>query len=208
MPNGEPTLWLIAGPNGVGKTTYAMRHLKAVSGSIRFVNLDEVARGLSPLDPSAAQTEAARLILRRARGFIEERQTFAIETTLSGTAHLALLAAARDNGMGTAMLYFSAQSPDICLARISRRVAEGGHDVPEAVVRRRFIRSHANIAVYMAKCDLWRVYDASGPMPHLALEGRNDVIVYSDDVALGRSHPAVAHLSAQLRGGAETSDGL
>jgi predicted ABC-type ATPase len=52
MPNGHPTFWLIAGPNGVGKTTYAMRHLKSVSGSVNFVNLDEIARGLSPLEPA------------------------------------------------------------------------------------------------------------------------------------------------------------
>ena len=66
MPNGSPTFWLLAGPNGVGKTTYAMRHLRAVSGSIHFVNLDEIARGLSPLDPSAAQADAARVALSRA----------------------------------------------------------------------------------------------------------------------------------------------
>src|SRR3954465_2256685 len=84
MPNGRPTFWLIAGPNGVGKTTYAMRHLRAVSGSINFVNLDEIARGLSPLDPSAAQIDAARVTLSRARGFLHARATFAMETTLSG----------------------------------------------------------------------------------------------------------------------------
>ncbi len=91
MPNGHPTFWLIAGPNGVGKTTYAMRHLRAVSGSINFVNMDEIARGLSPLDPAVAQTEAARIALARAHSFIRDRATFAMETTLSGRAHLKLL---------------------------------------------------------------------------------------------------------------------
>src|SRR3954465_14320217 len=94
MPNGRPTFWLIAGPKGVGKTTYAMRHLRAVSGSIHFVNLDEIARGLSPLDPSAAQADAARVALSRARGlrgFMQARVTFAMETTLSGRTHRSLL---------------------------------------------------------------------------------------------------------------------
>jgi cell division protein FtsA len=48
----RPTLWLIAGPDGVGKTTYARRYLRAVAGTERFVNLDEIARGFSPLTPT------------------------------------------------------------------------------------------------------------------------------------------------------------
>ena len=72
MPNGRPTFWLIAGPEGAGRTTYAMRHLKAVSGSINFVNMDEIARGLSPIEPAAGQTEAARIALSRARAFIRD----------------------------------------------------------------------------------------------------------------------------------------
>jgi predicted ABC-type ATPase len=197
MPNGDPTFWLIAGPNGVGKTTYAMRHLKAVSGSVNFVNLDEIARGLSPLDPSVAQTDAARIALSRARNFIEGRRTFAMETTLSGLAHLRLLEAARDAGMGTAMLYFSVISPDICLERIARRVAEGGHDVAEPIVRRRFDRSARNLPRYVARCDLWRVYEASGARPRLALEGkRGGVLTYRDDQALSGGHAGLHDLAA------------
>jgi predicted ABC-type ATPase len=179
MANGDPTFWLIAGPNGVGKTTYAMRHLRAVSGSVNFVNLDEIARGLSPLEPSAAQTDAAR-----------------IETTLSGLAHLRLLAVAREAGLRTAMLYFSVISPDICLERIARRVAEGGHDVAEPIVRRRFERSARNLARYAAACDLWRVYEASGARPRLALEGkRGGVLDYRDDQALADGHAALRELA-------------
>src|SRR4051812_35315372 len=106
MPNGRPTFWLIAGPNGVGKTTYAMRHLRAVSGSTNFVNLDEIARGLSPLEPSAAQIDAARAALSRARGFargfLHARATFATETTLSGQTHRSLLEDASAHGLATA----------------------------------------------------------------------------------------------------------
>jgi predicted ABC-type ATPase len=196
MANGDPTFWLIAGPNGVGKTTYAMRHLRAVSGSVNFVNLDEIARGLSPLEPSAAQTDAARIALSRAHDFIEGRRTFAMETTLSGLAHLRLLAVAREAGLRTAMLYFSVISPDICLERIARRVAEGGHDVAEPIVRRRFERSARNLARYAAACDLWRVYEASGARPRLALEGkRGGVLDYRDDQALADGHAALRELA-------------
>ncbi|HEV7251816.1 MAG TPA: AAA family ATPase [Mesorhizobium sp.] len=125
MPNGPKRFWLIAGPNGVGKTTYAFKNVPAVSGSAHFVNLDEIARGLSPLDPKLAEAAAARTALIRAREFIARGDVFTMETTLSGQAHLALMREARAHGLSPALLYFSARSPDICLERIARRVAEG-----------------------------------------------------------------------------------
>ncbi|HEX2553635.1 MAG TPA: AAA family ATPase [Microvirga sp.] len=197
MPNGQPTFWLITGPDGVGKTTYAiMRHLRAVSGSINFVNLDEIARGLPPLEPSAAQTEAARIALSRARFFMRERATFAMVTTLSGQSHLHLLGEAADAGLSTAMLYSSVRDPAICLERIARRVAEGGHDVPEPVVRRRFARGLANLPAYARICELWRVYEASGPRPALALEDAGSDIRHRDDDVLAQGHPSLAGLSS------------
>lgn len=149
--------WLIAGPHGVGKTTYAFRNVAAVSGSLNFVNLDEIARGLSPLKPDLAGREAARIALDRAREFIRRGEVFSMETTMSGWTHLALMREARDAGLSPSLLYFSVASPEICLQRIARRVAEGGHDVPTEIVRRRFARSHANLGTYCASADLWRV---------------------------------------------------
>jgi predicted ABC-type ATPase len=189
MAIGRPTFWLIAGPNGVGKTTYAMRHLKAVSGSINFINMDEIARGLSPLEPAAGQGEAARIALDRARTFIRKGQTFAMETTRSGRAHFHLVRDAVAAGLSTSLLYFSARDPSICLERIARRVAEGGHDVPEARVRRGFLRSLANLPAYRDRADLWRVYEASGPRPVLALEGVHQEVRYRDEAALAMGHP-------------------
>lgn len=180
----DPTFWLLAGPNGVGKTTYALRHLREVSGSINFVNLDEIARGLSPLLPTAGQTDAARIALARAHRFIAGRQTFAMETTLSGLTHLRLLDEALAAGMRTAMLYFSVRSPEISLERIARRVAEGGHDVADDIVRRRHDRSHGNLPAYAARCDLWRLYEASGFRPRLALEATRGEVRFRDPEAL------------------------
>ena len=125
MPNGRRTFWLIAGPNGVGKTTFARARLEAISGSINFVNMDEIARGLSPLRPSAAERDAAVVALDRARRFIANGATFAMETTLAGKAHLRLVRAAHAAGMETALMFFAASDPAICFARIARRVAEG-----------------------------------------------------------------------------------
>jgi predicted ABC-type ATPase len=176
----RPTLWLVAGPDGVGKTTYAFRHIRRVSGSVRFVNLDEIARGISPLEPEAGRIEAARIALRQIEGFLAEkpngldlRQSFTIETTLAGLTHLRTIAAARAAGWRVALLYFCVAHVEIALQRIARRVAEGGHHVPEADARRRFARSIANLSRYIAEIDEWRVFD-NGPSlnPSVIAEGR------------------------------------
>ncbi len=109
-----------------------------------------------------------------------------------------LLGDAREAGLATSLLYLSARNPEICLERIARRVAEGGHDVEEAVVRRRFVRSLANLPAYAAACDLWRVYEASGPVPMLALEGRHATVTFKEAERLGSAHPDVARLAAAL----------
>lgn len=171
-----PELFLIAGPNGAGKTTYAFRHIRAVSGSARFVNLDEIARGLSPLDPTAASSRAARVALDLTRGLIDDGVSFSIETTLAGRTHLRTIAKARSAGFKVILLYFAALSPEVCLARIARRVAEGGHNVPEVDVRRRFVRSLQNLPVYAAQADLWRVFDVTRLPVHVAAEGRSGCI--------------------------------
>ncbi len=177
----SPTLWLIAGPNGVGKTTYAFRHVRAVSGSVNFVNLDEIARGLSPLDPPAAQQAAARVALVRTRDFIRDRVSFSIETTLAGRTHLRTLEAATRAGMQVRMLLFFVRSPEICLARIARRVVEGGHNVAEPDVRRRFQRAIANFPAYADRADVWTVLDNAKANPVTSAEGRRGCIAVERD---------------------------
>jgi len=196
MPDAKPAFWLIAGPNGVGKTTFAFKRLKAVSGSIRFVNLDEIARGLSPLEPGAAERDAARVALARARQFIGNRETFSMETTLSGATHLELARSAKAAGMAVNVMYFSVRDPSISLARIARRVAEGGHDVPRDIVVRRFARSFDRLRMLLPLADLWRIYEASGPQPLLALEGSGDTVAFRDQAALAAAHRSIADLAA------------
>jgi predicted ABC-type ATPase len=170
--NGRPTLWLIAGANGVGKTTYARARIEAVSGTRSFVNLDLIALGLSPFGPEDEQIRAARVAIEMARDLIAKRQSFTIETTLSGLTHLRLVALAKANGMAVKLLYFFVDTPELCIERVARRVSEGGHDVPELDLRRRYTRSLANFATYARQCDFWRVYDANGRAPVTVAEGR------------------------------------
>jgi predicted ABC-type ATPase len=181
MANGQiPVLWLVAGANGVGKTTYARDHIQSYSGTKSFVNLDEIARGLSPFDPEAERVRAARISLNYlnsvldasmpAKDNVDPRKSISLETTLAGLTHLRTIDRAKANGWQVHLLYFAVQSPEKALARIARRVSEGGHDIPESDARRRFKRSLQNFGLYAAKCDLWRVFD-NNARPKVVAEG-------------------------------------
>jgi predicted ABC-type ATPase len=181
MANGQiPVLWLVAGANGVGKTTYARDHIQSYSGTKSFVNLDEIARGLSPFDPEAERVRAARISLnylnsvldasKPASDNLDIRKSISLETTLAGLTHLRTIDRAKANGWLVHLLYFAVQSPELALARIARRVSEGGHNIPEADARRRFKRSLHNFGLYAEKCDLWRVFD-NNARPKVVAEG-------------------------------------
>ncbi|WP_372426809.1 AAA family ATPase [Salinarimonas chemoclinalis] len=175
-------LWLIAGANGVGKTTYAFRHIRAVSGSDEFVNLDELARGISPLNVEKGRIRASRMAVGLIDDLIAARRSFSLETTLAGRTHLRTVDTARAAGMEVVILYFGVAMVETCLQRIARRVAEGGHDVPEVEARRRWTRSLANLPAYAEKADLWRVFDANGK-PAIVAEGRAGCIAMRADTS-------------------------
>lgn len=178
--NGSPTLWLIGGANGVGKTTFALARIAAVSGVRQFVNLDLIAKGLGPLDPDLMKLRAGRVALEAARDFIRARESFSLESTLSGRTHFSLIRAARAHGMKIKLLYFFVSDIEECVRRVARRVGEGGHDVPRADLERRYRRSLALAPSYARICDFWRVYDANGLEPRTVAEGGFDQVSYDD----------------------------
>lgn len=189
-----PTFWLIAGPNGAGKTTYARAHLEAVSGTVHFVNLDEIARGLSPLAPERARASAARVAIDRMRGFFAARTSFATETTLSGRAQRGLIAEAKRAGFAVAILFFAVRAPETCMVRVARRVAEGGHDVPESDLRRRFARGLANLPGYLTLADRWRLFDADNGRPRIVAERHAGGIDIVEPDALATLPPPIPGL--------------
>ena len=177
--DGRPDFWLIAGPNGVGKTTYAFRTVAKLTGSVNFINLDEIARGLAPLAPETARARAGRVAFRAIDEMLAERQSFSLETTLAGRAQLRLVAKAEQAGYRTHLLFFFIDRVEICLERIARRVAEGGHFVPEADARRRFTRGLAHLPFYAAEVDDWRLFDATHPEPKIVAEGEGKKVRFS-----------------------------
>jgi predicted ABC-type ATPase len=173
----RPTIYLITGCNGAGKTTFAKEFLPHEVKCLRFYNADELARGLSPLDPSAAAMKAGRLLLREIRQSIRRKETFALESTLSGKTYVRLLTDARRTGFQIRLHYLWLSSPTIAIARVRERVKKGGHDVPVADIKRRFHRSLGHLASsYAPLADRWAVWDNQHSPPKLLAESRSCTI--------------------------------
>jgi predicted ABC-type ATPase len=160
---------VLAGPNGAGKSTSAPYLLKDALGVDEFVNADTIAQGLSGFRPDAAAMTAGRVMLERLRAIAELRRDFAFETTLSGRLQAAWLSELRTAGYRTQLTFLSLPSADLAVARVADRVRRGGHHVPNAVVRRRFVAGLRNLfSFYMPAVDAWNVYDNADVMgPHL-----------------------------------------
>ena len=140
-----PTVYAIAGPNGAGKTTFARVFLPRYADCVQFVNVDLIAAGLSPFDPAAAGFAAGRLVLAEITRHMRAGTDFAFETTLSGRTYLPVLRRAKSTGYTVVLIYLWLPDADLAVARVADRVSQGGHDVPEADVRRRFHRSLHNL---------------------------------------------------------------
>lgn len=173
-----PTLYLIGGPNGAGKTTFAKEYLPHEVNCLRFYNSDEIAAGLSPLNPPAAQIQAARILLKNLKQSIEKRETFALESTLSGKTYAKYLEQAKENGFRIVLHFLWLPHPDESWARVQSRVEEGGHAVPKDAVYRRFPRILDNLVdTYADISDNWLLWDASQSPPEIIAEkGRRDIV--------------------------------
>jgi predicted ABC-type ATPase len=121
---------------------------------------------MSPFVPEAAATRAGKLVLSEIRYYAVQRVSFAFETTLSGRNYLRLMRNLRRIGYRVHIFFLWIDTVDISSARISERVLKGGHDVPEAVQRRRFVRSIKNFLIeYSPLADSWYLFDNSGVEP-------------------------------------------
>ncbi len=166
---------VIAGPNGAGKTTFAMRHLRDEEPGVHFVNADLIAGGLSPLNRrTGVEVAAGRLMLAEIDRLAAAGRSFAFETTLSGRGYLGRIDRWRLEGYWITLLFLSLDCADDAVRRVAERVRQGGHQVPEDVIRRRFEAGLRNLRNhYAAKVDAWRLYDNTGPLPVLLEQGEN-----------------------------------
>ena len=176
MAEERPQLQIIAGPNGSGKTTFVRDFLPRFVQVKNFVNADMIAAGLSPFAPEAAALTAGRLVLAEIRRLADQHADFAFETTLSGRTYESLIRQFREQGYLIYLYFLWLPEMEMNLERIVKRVAQGGHNVPEDDVRRRYRRGIANfLNVYRQLTDYWIVFDNSGMWPREFAFARADV---------------------------------
>ena len=159
---------IIAGPNGAGKTTFARDFLPSEAHTLRFINADLIAAGLAPFNPESAAFKAGRLMLHEIDACVAAGHDFAFETTLSGLSYLQKIKCWQALGYQVKLWFLSLPSDDLAVARVAQRVMQGGHNIPEDVIRRRFKAGLKNFNQhYRYAVDSWMLYDNSGMTPKL-----------------------------------------
>ena len=165
---------IIAGPNGAGKTTFAREYLPNEAGCPIFINADLIAAGLAPFSPESAAIKAARLMLKEIEFNVKAGNSFAIETTLSGKTYAKDILEWKKLGYHITLAFLSLPDPEIAIDRVAARVAAGGHNIPEATIKRRFKAGLNNFhQLYSALANSWSLYDNSGDEPKLISRGIN-----------------------------------
>lgn len=161
---------IIAGPNGAGKTTFAGNFLPAEAQCPEFVNADNIAAGLSPFRPDTVALKAGRLMHERIHLLSDARVDFALETTFSTRSYLKSIPRWQSVGYFVELHFLKLPDADWAVRRVAERVQLGGHNIPEATIRRRYVRGWENFtAHYKDLVDAWTLYDSS-VMPPRELE--------------------------------------
>lgn len=159
---------IIAGPNGAGKTTFAREFLPNEAACPAFINADLIAAGLSPFAPEVAALRAGRIMLEQMDSHVRRGESFAFETTLSGTAYTKRIPQWQKQGYRIELFFLALPTAEIAIERVQLRIRQGGHAVPEAVIRRRFAAGVENFwNVYKGLVDEWTLYDNSEPEPRV-----------------------------------------
>lgn len=170
----QKRILIVAGPNGAGKTTFAKEHLLKKARCFIFINADLIADGLNPFQPELAAFKAGRLMLEMIDESVSSGETFAFETTLSGRGYARSIPRWKQQGYRVELHFVRLRSADLAVQRVQLRVAEGGHHVPEDVIRRRFRAGWHNFQhLYRGLVSAWSLHDNSGRIPVLFAEGEN-----------------------------------
>ncbi|MCI0471682.1 MAG: AAA family ATPase, partial [Candidatus Aminicenantes bacterium] len=168
---------IIAGANGVGKTTFARSYSDRYP--LEFVNADEAARELNPGDMNSVKLKAGRFFFKKVGELLKTDDNFIIESTLAGKYLLKLIQAARDKNFFVQIIYIFLENPDTCIERIKERVLKGGHNVPDKDVIRRYHRSKKNFwTLYKNLADKWFImYNSEFHFTEVAIGSKNEYII-------------------------------
>lgn len=193
-----PRLYILSGCNGAGKTTASYTLLPELFECSEFVNSDEFAKSLSPFDPSAASVSASRFMLVKIRYLLNRMADFSIETTLATRSLVGIIEEAKELGYTVTVLYFWLKSPEIAIERVAARVAAGGHNIPEDVIRRRYTMGIKYFFdTYRPICDKWVLADSTESPFVVVAEGNKDGITIKD-IDKYNTISAIAHSTENI----------
>ena len=177
-------LYLIAGCNGAGKTTASYTILPDLLNCKEFVNVDEIAKGLSPFQPESVGMAAGRLMFKRIEDLLAQRKDFAVETTLAAKTHKNIILKAQELGYVVTLVFFWLNSIELAKQRVAMRVQEGGHYVAPKIVERRYKRGLQNLfKTYLPICDKVMVFNNStGTSKHIFSKRKGqDLIIFNPE---------------------------
>lgn len=158
----EKSLYIISGCNGAGKTTASFTILPEILECKEFVNADEIAKGLSPFQPETVAFEAGRIMLHRINELLDSDKNFSFETTLATKSYKHKIIEAKQKGYNIILLFFWLENYELAIERVKTRVLEGGHNIPEDVIKRRYINGIKNLFdIYLEIVDQALVFDNS-----------------------------------------------
>jgi len=167
---------MIAGPNGAGKTTMTVELTSNQTILYEFINADEIARGLAPLHPESVALAASKLMIKRLKELLDSHKSFAFETTASGTNYIKHLKEAKSKGYEISLTFLWLMNPQQAVKRVSQRVKQGGHHVPEEAIVRRYHAGLKNLLIhYLPLADSVLVLDNSSETSLKRLIARKNV---------------------------------
>lgn len=167
-------VYIVAGPNGSGKTTFAREFLPNYAKCSHFVNADLIAQGLSPFSPGQVAIKSGKLVLEQIKEYTKSKIDFGFETTMSGVTYLRYFKMLKKNGYKINIFFLWIPSSQLAVLRVKDRVAQGGHNVPTIDVKRRFKRSIDKFfKEYRLLADKWILFNNAETIPKIIARKQN-----------------------------------
>ena len=165
----RPTFWIVAGPNGSGKTSlYGNTEIEAFDQSVWIINPDLLTQRIQQVEKlplAEANVQAVVRIEAWLEASIRAHQTVGVETVLSTDKYRRLVLDAKRRQFELRLIFVMLSSPDLNVQRVRLRVSKGGHDVPEAKIRERWTKSLGQLPWFWGQADQAVIYDNSGAVP-------------------------------------------
>jgi len=161
MKSEKQHLFIVAGANGSGKSTFCSEFLQVKQ--IPFLNADEIAKEICPENMESVAIAAGKELYKRLDKVFENKESFAIESTLAGKNYIRVIQKAKELNYEITLIYVFLENENVCINRVRTRVLKGGHNVPEEDIKRRYFRSKYNFwNLYKDLVDNWEIYYNSG----------------------------------------------